>query len=153
MEAGHRTAAREMRKTFIVWLLLASTDAGAVSLYPREVNVDTILFSLYESYEALCIQKGVKLSVEMEEKELPELKADPDRLIQVLRIFMDNAVRFSKKGSGIELQARALKMKSVFLSQIMERGFLQKTRFMSLNGSIAGINPGQINHTMAWDCP
>lgn len=95
-------------------LLLASTDAGAVSLYPREVNVDTILFSLYESYEALCIQKGVKLSVEMEEKELPELKADPDRLIQVLRIFMDNAVRFSKKGSGIELQARALKNEICF---------------------------------------
>lgn len=44
--------------------------------------MDIILFSLYESYEALCIQKGVKLSVEMEEKELPELKgrsgpADP----------------------------------------------------------------------------
>ncbi|RHV89134.1 ATP-binding protein [Lachnospiraceae bacterium OF09-33XD] len=114
MEAGHRTAAREMRKSFIVWLLLASTDAGAVSLYPREVNVDIILFSLYESYEALCIQKGVKLSVEMEEKELPELKADPDRLIQVLRIFMDNAVRFSKKGSGIELQARALKNEICF---------------------------------------
>ena len=42
-------------------LFLASSDANQQTIHPADVEVDTLLFSLYEAFEPLCLKKKIPL--------------------------------------------------------------------------------------------
>ena len=86
-------------------LLLASSDAKTWTLHQSPVDIDTLLITLYETYEQTCIKNGIQLKVNFSEDTYPVLNTDQDRLFQILCIFMDNAVRHAKDSSLLEIQA------------------------------------------------
>ena len=86
-------------------LLLASSDAKIWTLHQSQVDIDTLLISLYETYEQTCIKNGTQLKVNLSEDTYPVLNTDKDRLFQILCIFMDNAIQHAKDNSLLEIQA------------------------------------------------
>ena len=86
-------------------LLLASSDAKTWTLHQSQVNIDTLLILLYETYEQTCIKNGIQLKVNLSEDTYPVLNTDKDRLFQILCIFMDNAIQHATDNSLLEVQA------------------------------------------------
>lgn len=96
-------------------LLLASSDANAWSLYKSDVNVDTLLITLYESYEPICISKKISLYLDISENSYPALYTDQQRLTQILNIYMDNAIQHSVENKRIEIQTKVTVKSITFL--------------------------------------
>ena len=86
-------------------LLLASYDAKSWTLCKNIIDVDTLLISLYETYEPICISKKIRLCLDIGETSYPNLCADGERLFQILTIYMDNAVCHSVNTEQIEIKA------------------------------------------------
>lgn len=84
-------------------LLLASSDADKWTIQKSEINVDTLLITLYEAYEPVCISKKIRLDLNLSEDTYPVLTADRERLFQILSIFLDNAVCYSPEDSSIQI--------------------------------------------------
>lgn len=85
-------------------LMLASSDADKWTIQKSEINVDTLLISLYEAYEPVCISKKIRLDLRLNEETYPVLFSDRERLFQILSIFLDNAVCYSPEGTSIQIQ-------------------------------------------------
>lgn len=95
-------------------LLLASTDADKWTIQKSEINVDTLLITLYEAYEPVCISKKIRLELNLSEDAYPFLSSDRERLFQILSIFLDNAVCYSPEGSSLQIQASLKEKKLIF---------------------------------------
>lgn len=85
-------------------LLLASSDAKSWTLCKNTIDTDTLLISLYEAYEPICIRKKILLRLEISESSYPKFCADGERLFQILTIFMDNAIHHSINNKQIEIK-------------------------------------------------
>ena len=85
-------------------LLLASSDAKSWTLCKNTIDIDTLLISLYEAYEPICISKKIRLRLEISESSYPKFCADGERLFQILTIFMDNAIHHSINNKQIEIK-------------------------------------------------
>ena len=88
-------------------LLLASSDAKSWTLCKNIIDIDTLLISLYEAYEPICIRKKIRLRLEISESSYPKFCADGERLFQILTIFMDNAIHHSINNKQIEIKTAA----------------------------------------------
>ena len=85
-------------------LLLASSDAKSWTICKNTIDTDTLLISLYEAYEPICISKKICLRLEISESSYPKFCADGERLFQILTIFMDNAIHHSINNKQIEIK-------------------------------------------------
>ena len=86
-------------------LLLASSDAKSWTLCKNTIDIDTLLISLYEAYEPICIRKKICLCLEIVETSYPKLCTDGERLFQILSIYMDNAIHHAVNNKQIEIKA------------------------------------------------
>ncbi len=86
-------------------LLLSSIDAGNWMSHKTEINVDTLLVSLYDKFVNICNQKSIDLQIKMPEECFPALISDEDRLNQIISILLDNAISYSPEHSVILLDA------------------------------------------------
>lgn len=90
-------------------LFLASTDARTWSLHLTEVDMDTLLIDLFESFLPLCRDKNISLQLDLSDEVLPRIQGDPQRLLQLLMILLDNAADHTPPGRQIWLGARVHK--------------------------------------------
>ena len=85
-------------------LLLASSDAKSWTICKNTIDIDTLLISLYEAYEPICINKKICLCFEISETSYPNFCADEERLFQILTIYMENAIHHSVGNKQIEIK-------------------------------------------------
>ena len=109
-------------------LLLASSDAGQWTLQKRQVNVDTLLITLYEAFEPVCAGKSIALELEMGEESYPDLYTDPERLFQILSIYMDNAVSYSSPKQLIRIRTKVTAKFLTFFIEDHGRGISLKDK-------------------------
>ncbi|MCI8326692.1 MAG: HAMP domain-containing histidine kinase [Lachnospiraceae bacterium] len=74
-------------------LTLSNTSGWSANLAP--LDMDTLLLDLFESFEPICKEKGLSLSLSMTDEPLPVILGDRERLMQLLTILLDNAVSHS----------------------------------------------------------
>ena len=103
-------------------LLLASSDAKSWTLCKNIIDIDTLLISLYEAYEPICISKKIRLRLEISESSYPKFCADGERLFQILTIFMDNAIHHSINNKQIEIKTAAAAKHIIFFVTDHGRG-------------------------------
>jgi signal transduction histidine kinase len=96
-------------------LLLASSDADKWTIHTQEVNIDTLLIMLYEAYEPICRKKSIHLDLNLDAESYPQIYTDQERVFQVLSIFLDNAVSYSKENSNIEILTSQTSKEFTFL--------------------------------------
>ena len=90
-------------------LALASAEAGAISIDRQPLELRTFMADLGRRADAMARVRGVQIAVEDTgpDRDQPlTLKADRDRLTQLLLILIDNAVEHSPDGSTVRLRVR-----------------------------------------------
>jgi two-component system, OmpR family, sensor histidine kinase BaeS len=85
---------------------LSLADAGELSIHPQPSPPDVMLREAARSFATRAEAKGIDLVVE-DAAGLPPASVDPDRMDQVIRGLVDNALRHTPEGGRIVLSARA----------------------------------------------
>jgi signal transduction histidine kinase len=78
---------------------------GKLRIEPRPIQVNDILESALEAFDAAIAAKSLML-VRNVEPDLPVLHADPDRLQQVVWNLLSNAVKFTPTDGTVRISAR-----------------------------------------------
>ena len=85
---------------------LALADAGQLRLYLRPTQAGAVIRTTAEVLSLAAEAQEVSLAVDLP-KGLPAIQADPDRLAQVLRNLLVNALRHTPAGGSVTVSARA----------------------------------------------
>ncbi len=83
---------------------LALADAGQLAIYKEPTDVADMVQGTVVSLRPQAEAKGVTVAAEVAPN-LPEVSADPQRLEQVLRNLLANALRYTPTGGKIEIRA------------------------------------------------
>ncbi len=75
-----------------------------IQLNRTEVLLERVLRASAASFELVAAQRGIRLAVEIP-SDLPRIRADEDRLIQVVTNLLDNAFKFTPPGGAVTIQA------------------------------------------------
>ena len=110
---------------------LALAEAGQLQLNVQDLDVSAIIKATAERFAALADAQSIRLNVQMTGN-LPRAHADPDRLAQVLRNLLANAVRYTPAGGSVTLAAAAQRDKSGIEISVADTG--------------AGIAPDDLPH-------
>lgn len=84
-------------------LVLAAADSRRWNLAKENLDADTLLLDVYETFEPLCRQKKTALHLELPDEELPRIFCDRNRVIQILTVLLDNALSYTQEGGQIDL--------------------------------------------------
>jgi signal transduction histidine kinase len=85
-------------------LSVTTIEAGRLSIAPRKSVVAELLYEAREMLEPIAKEKGLTLAVSAE-ADLPEVRADPARVLQVFSNLVGNAVKFTPTGGTVTLSA------------------------------------------------
>ncbi len=86
-------------------LTLLSCDTGHLDIKPVRAQLDTLLLNACEAFENMAAAKHIQIRVSLPEEPLPDCICDSERIIQVLTIFLHNAVSYTPEGGKIFLSA------------------------------------------------
>jgi signal transduction histidine kinase len=86
---------------------LSRADAGELTLTRRPFPPAALLEDAAAAYHPLALERGIKVQREIA-PDLPEVYVDPDRMAQVLGNLLNNALRYTLKGSAVTLAASLL---------------------------------------------
>jgi len=85
-------------------LSVTTIEAGRLSIAPRKVTVHDLFREAAEMLEPLAREKSLTLAV-MAADDLPAVRADPARVLQVFSNLVGNAIKFTPAGGIITLSA------------------------------------------------
>ncbi|HEU4749147.1 MAG TPA: ATP-binding protein [Gemmatimonadaceae bacterium] len=110
-DAGQKSPLRIIRRSgermnhLIQDLLSVTTiEAGRLSIAPRRLHVNELLHEAQEALEPIAREKSLTLSVDAA-ADLPPVRADSWRMLQVFSNLVGNAVKFTPPGGSITLSA------------------------------------------------
>jgi signal transduction histidine kinase len=86
-------------------LLISRRDAGQFALHFEETDLGEVITETAEQLEVLAQDKGVRLQVRI--PPLPHISADAQRIAQVVRNLVTNAVKFTDAGGTVGIVAEA----------------------------------------------
>ncbi|HEY2326407.1 MAG TPA: ATP-binding protein [Gaiellaceae bacterium] len=96
----------ERLKTIVDQLLIsAQLDTTELQLHPQAVDVAALCASIFAAAET-HLPAGIKLGVDRPTADVL-VRADPDRLAQVLANLIDNAIKYSPEGGRVDVRLRA----------------------------------------------
>ncbi|MGH2760494.1 MAG: sensor histidine kinase [Actinomycetota bacterium] len=87
-------------------LELARSELGGIELEIEDVNLGEALRHFGGTVEGLASSAGLELRIDPPQR-LPTVRADPERLRQILLNLVDNAVKYTPAGGTIEVGAKA----------------------------------------------
>jgi signal transduction histidine kinase len=97
-------AARRLLELVRNFLDLSKLEAGRLDLVKQEVDLNGLVQNALDFYQTLARGKDLVLHNRVDLTS-PRIKADPNRLEQVLANLLSNAIKFSRQGGEIELGA------------------------------------------------
>ncbi|MFC5697821.1 7TM diverse intracellular signaling domain-containing protein [Pseudomonas sp. GCM10022186] len=149
LEQYQRTAASSARDMMrLVNDILAMTELQAGKLYPRRepFSLRGLVDSLRVQYEPRAMEKGLTFELELDHKLPDTLEGDAGKLAQALGYLLDNAIKFTSRGSvGLRVSGQEPVDGSLALSiEVTDTGIGFTTpsdgrlyrRFFQLDGSM-----------------
>ena len=88
----------------------------------KEVDMDTLLIDLFESFQPVCKGKGISLPLELPADSLPPVSCDPDRIRQIFIVLLDNATYYTPSGRSIYIRAQVSERKRLLKLQVADEG-------------------------------
>ena len=82
----------------------AKMEAGSVELNLKTLRVDVLLSDTLPSYESLAQESGIELTWSTQDPS-PQIRADRDWLRQALGNLVENAIRYSDRGTAVQVEA------------------------------------------------
>jgi len=87
------------------FLDLARLESGRVQFYTQSINAKELLLDCADILHVRALEKELKVLTEIP-NDLPTIKADRDKIKQVLINLISNAVKYNKPGGKVNLRAR-----------------------------------------------
>lgn len=87
-------------------LTLSRLDQGTQLIKQQDIDLDTLLLTVYEQMELLAAQKSIGVELNLPQESLPHIQGDPSRLEQLLNILLQNALSYTPAGGRITIKAR-----------------------------------------------
>ena len=89
------------------FLDLSKMEAGMMryALFPEDIT--PLIYKTINGIEPLAVAKNITIEAQVN-SELPVVKMDSERILQVLRNLLGNAVKFTNSGGYIQVRARPL---------------------------------------------
>jgi PAS domain S-box-containing protein len=84
------------------FLEFARLQAGKLKLSFQTISLDKELMEIFETYQSKAVRSGIGMGLQ-NNKILPVIQADPQRLRRVFMNILDNAFKFSTKGGTITI--------------------------------------------------
>ncbi len=97
-------------------------EMGSLNLNPTSVGLDSVLSSVLEETKAFAGQHGVTVEIELPDEPLPQVRADPDRVRQVLLNLINNACRYAAEGNRVIIKAAAPPEGEMVISEVRDFG-------------------------------
>lgn len=99
------SAATRMSRMLNDLLDLSSMDAGHLSMVCKPESVDALLAATVEGATAGASQKEIRVETKLDEQGLVAY-CDRDRILQVLLNLVGNAIKFSRRGGRVCVEAK-----------------------------------------------
>jgi signal transduction histidine kinase len=99
-----RRAGERMNHLIQDLLSVTTIEAGRLSIAPRKLSVRELLQEAAEMLEPIAREKSITLTVNAAD-DLPPVRADSSRVLQVFSNLVGNAVKFTPSGGAITLAA------------------------------------------------
>ncbi len=80
---------------------LARIEARRVSVSIEIVRLRDVLDEVKKTLEPMAARQGIRLSLELDAGEAPEILADPTRFSQILINFGSNAIKYNRPGGSV----------------------------------------------------
>jgi len=100
---------------------LSMADLGELSLELKPLSPIWMVEQVQKTVQPLMAEKSLSLEVNMGEQ-VPDINADPDRVLQVLRNVIDNAIRYTPEGGQIKLSASTVDQGAFVQFDILDGG-------------------------------
>ncbi|WP_426753421.1 response regulator [Myxococcus sp. Y35] len=78
---------------------LSRIEAGKVDIVPEQVNLSRFVENLTRTFQVLAQEKGIGFTTHVDPAAPATLETDPQRLGQVLKNLLSNALKFTEKGA------------------------------------------------------
>lgn len=88
-------------------LTLAGADSQRWTLCLALEEPETLLLTAYENFEPVALRKQIALSIRLPEGDLPKIRCDGQRILQLLSILIENALSYTPAGGSVLLEAEA----------------------------------------------
>ena len=88
-------------------LSLANADSGSWSMLPGEVELETLVLTVCEGFEAQARQADIQLTPLLPAQPLPRCHCDGERVAQLLSILIDNGLSYTPAGGRVEVSISA----------------------------------------------
>lgn len=129
----------------------AKLEAGQVSPEIYEVDIKKLLRNLVLSFQFEAGKKNISIIIinEVKEKDSGYFKTDPEELKLILSNLLNNAIKYSRKNSKIDLRYRAIDSKLAISVQDYGEGISpenQKIIFDRFRRGESGINSSRRGH-------
>lgn len=89
-------------------LNLANVETGLLAVEAGMFDPTLLLREIRDEYELIAAGKGLSLSLRVENGIAPRYRSDSQRIRQMLRNLMSNAIKFTRQG-GIEMALREIR--------------------------------------------
>jgi two-component system, OmpR family, sensor kinase len=93
-----------LQKLSVDLLDLSRLDAGSLELHPEEVDLSELARSIVNEFTPAIADHATDLDVRLPEQG-PEAVCDPERVAQIMRILLDNALRHTPAGTHVTVRA------------------------------------------------
>ena len=86
-------------------LELSRLQSGTLSIEKTTMKIDDLVYDVCDRYSIIAREHGLKLRVNTDFSECPAVYTNADRLEQMLILLLDNAIKYTEKGS-VSVSAR-----------------------------------------------
>jgi len=98
----------DQMSSFVTQLLdLSRLRAGRVNMNMRWLPAEAFFGSVARGFEGVADRKGIRYEIHLSRGALPRIKADPDRLREVVYNLLANAFKFTEPGGDVLFEAEA----------------------------------------------
>lgn len=78
-------------------------ESGRIKYTFVPVQFEDLIHDMLRSLSPLAAQRGVKTSLSLPTENLPKIKIDPDKIRDVLQNLIDNAIKYTKPNTTVEV--------------------------------------------------
>lgn len=80
-------------------LELSRLQSGTLSIQKSVISLDDVVYDVCDRYHSIAAEHGLDLIVDTDFSQCPPVYANADRVEQMLIILVDNAIKYTEKGS------------------------------------------------------
>lgn len=84
---------------------LSKIQDQRIDVSKRMTSISDIMTPISKRYEEFCEDVGINFLINSSVSKLPDLYTNPDRIIQLLQILLDNAAKFTAENGTISIHA------------------------------------------------